>query len=107
MVEKTHQLFGGFFYFTYICNMNIFTKAEITRTLAMKVKEGEIKNFSLTDTHLRIQKSKRTGFTFELSKFSDKVLIRLIKKKTPNPSVQNIEDFFKQEIRNIKLLQII
>lgn len=87
--------------------MNIFTKAEITRTLAVKVKEGEIKNFSLTDTHLRIQKSKRTGFTFDLNNFSDKVLIRLIKKKTPSPSVQNIEDFFKQEIRNIKLLQII
>ncbi len=87
--------------------MNIFTKAEITKTLTMKVKEGEIKNFSLTYTHLRIQKSKRTGFTFELTKFSDKVLIRLIKKKTPNPSIQNIEDFYTQEIRNIKLLQII
>ena len=86
--------------------MNIFTKAEITRTLAIKVKEGEIKNFSLTDTHLRIQKSKRTGFTFELSKFSDKLIIRLIKKKTPNPSIQNIQDFYKQEIRNIKLLEI-
>ena len=87
--------------------MNIFTKAEITRTLATKVKEGEIKNFSLTDTHLRIQKSKRTGFTFDLSKFSDKVLIRLVKKKIPNPSVQNIQDFYKQEIRNIKLLEIL
>ncbi len=87
--------------------MNIFTKAEITRTLAIKVKEGEIKNFSLTDTHLRIQKSKRTGFTFDISEFSDKVLIRLIKKKTPNPSIQNIEDFYKQEIRNIKLLEIL
>ena len=87
--------------------MNIFTKAELTRTLTIKVKEGEIKNFSLTDTHLRIQKSKRTGFTFDLSKFSDKVLIRLVKKKIPNPSFQNIEDFYKQEIRNIKLLEIL
>ncbi len=87
--------------------MNIFTKADITRTLTMKVKEGEIKNFSLTDTHLRIQKSKRTGFTFELDKFSDKVLLRLIKKKIPNPSVQNITDFYIQEIRNIKLLEIL
>ncbi len=87
--------------------MNIFTKAEITRTLATKVKEGEIKNFSLSDTHLRIQKSKRTGFTFELSKFSEKVLLRLIKKRSPNPSVQNINDFYKQEIRNIKLLEIL
>jgi len=91
----------------YICIMNIFTKAEITRTLATKVKEGEIKNFSLSDTHLRIQKSKRTGFTFELSKFSEKVLLRLIKKRSPNPSVQNINDFYKQEIRNIKLLEIL
>jgi hypothetical protein len=87
--------------------MNIFTKAEITRTLTVKVKDGEIKSFSLTDTHLRIQKSKRTGFTFELSKFSDKVLIRLVKKKIPNPSVQNIGDFYKAEIRNIKLLEIL
>ncbi len=87
--------------------MNIFTKADITITLTMKVKEGEIKNFSLTDTHLRIQKSKRTGFTFELDKFSDKVLLRLIKKKIPNPSVQNITDFYTQEIRNIKLLEIL
>jgi hypothetical protein len=87
--------------------MNIFTKADITRTLSIKVKEGEIKSFSLTDTYLRVQKSKRTGFTFELNKFSDKVLLRLIKKKTPNPSVQNIKDFYVQEIRNIKLLEIL
>jgi hypothetical protein len=46
--------------------MNIFTKADITRTLTIKVKEGEIRSFSLTDNHLRIQKSKRTGFTFKL-----------------------------------------
>ena len=87
--------------------MNIFAKAEITRTLATKVKEGEIKYFSLTDTHLRIQKSKRTGFTFELCQFSEKVLLRLIKKRTPNPSVQSIQDFYTKEIRNIKLLEIL
>jgi hypothetical protein len=87
--------------------MNIFTKAEITRTLTIKVKEGEIKNFSLTDNHLRIQKSKRTGFTFQLDKISDKVLSRLIKKRIPNPSVQNIKDFYTQEIRNIKLNELL
>ncbi len=87
--------------------MNIFTKAEITRALTIKVKEGEIKSFSLTNTHLRIQKSKRTGFTFQLDNFSDKVLTRLIKKRIPNPSIQNIKDFYTEEIRNIKLLEIL
>jgi hypothetical protein len=87
--------------------MNIFTKAEITRSLTIKVKEGEIKNFSLTDTYLRIQKSKRTGFTIKLKDISEKALIRLVKKTTPNPSVENIENFYKKEIRNIKLSQII
>ncbi len=99
--KKIHLLFGGFFYFTYICIMNIFTKAEITRTLTIKVKDGEIKNFSLTNTHLRIQKSRRTGFTFKLNKFSDKIILKLIKKKIPNPSFQNIEDFYKKEILKI------
>jgi hypothetical protein len=87
--------------------MNIFTKAEITRALTIKVKEGEIKNFSLTDTYLRIQKSKRTGFTIKLEDISEKALVRLVKKKTPNASVENIENFYKKEIRNIKLSQII
>jgi hypothetical protein len=81
--------------------MNIFTKADITRTLTIKVKEGEIRSFSLTDNHLRIQKSKRTGFTFKLNKFSDKIILKLIKKKIPNPSFQNIEDFYKKEILKI------
>ncbi len=87
--------------------MNIFTKAELTRILTMKVKEGEIKNFCLTDTYLHIQKSKRSGFTFKLSDISDKILLRVIRKKTPNPSLQNIKDFYKSEIRNSKILEIL
>jgi|688.fasta_scaffold1690656_2 hypothetical protein len=87
--------------------MNIFTKAEITRALTIKVKEGEIRSFLITDTHLRIQKSKRTGFTINLSELSDKSLIRIIKKTTPNPSIENIENFYRKEIRNIKLIEIL
>jgi hypothetical protein len=77
--------------------MNIFTKAELTRVLSMKIKEGEIKNFCLTDDYLHIQKSKRTGFTFKLSDISDKILLKIIRKKTPDPSIQNLKDFYKSE----------
>jgi hypothetical protein len=87
--------------------MNIFTKAELTRILTIKVKEGEIKNFCLTDTYLHIQKSKRSSFTFKLSDISDKILVRVIRKKTPNPYLQNIKDFYKSEIRNSKILEIL
>lgn len=87
--------------------MNIFTKAELTRILSIKIKEGEIKNFCLTDSYLHIQKSKRTGYTFKIDEISDKILLRIIRKKTPNPSVQNIKDFYKSEIRNIKLAQLL
>jgi hypothetical protein len=78
--------------------MNIFTKSKLNNILSVKVKEGEIKSFHLTDDYLRIQKSKRTGYTFHLNEFSDKTLLRIISKKTPNPSIKNIEDFYKKEI---------
>ena len=79
--------------------MTIFTKAKIVKILKDKVNSNEIKNFYLTDSYLRITKSKRTGFTFKINDFSENVLVRLITKRTPEPSVENIEDFYKKEIK--------
>lgn len=78
--------------------MNIFTKAKIVKILNDKVQSGEIRSFNLTDTYLRISKSKRTGFTFKLNEFSDILLINLLKKKTPKPQLQSIEKFYKEQI---------
>ena len=79
--------------------MTIFTKAKIVKILKDKVNSNEIKNFYLTDSYLRITKSKRTGFTFKINDFSENVLVRLITKRTPEPSVENIENFYKKEIK--------
>jgi hypothetical protein len=76
--------------------MTIFTKAKILKD---KVNSNEIKSFYLTDSYLRINKSKRTGFTFKINDFTENVLVRLITKRTPEPSVENIEDFYKKEIK--------
>jgi hypothetical protein len=79
--------------------MTIFTKAKIVKILKDKVNSNEIKSFYLTDSYLRINKSKRTGFTFKINDFSENVLVRLITKRTPEPSVENIENFYKKEIK--------
>ena len=82
--------------------MNIFTKAKLIKILNDKVQNGEIRSFNLTDTYLRINKSKRTGFTFKSSEYSDILLINILKKNTPNPSIQNIEYFYRNEIKKLK-----
>lgn len=79
--------------------MTIFTKAKINKILEDKVKSGEIKSFHLTESYLRISKSKRTGFTFKLKDLSENILVRIINKRTPNPSIENIEHFYKKEIK--------
>jgi len=56
--------------------MTIFTKAKIIKILQNKVDSGEIK----------------------FDEYSDSILISILKKKTPEPSVQNIEDFYKREL---------
>ena len=81
--------------------MNIFTKSKLVKILTDKVQSGEIHGFNLTETHLRITKSKRTGFTFKLSEYSDILLLNILKKKTPNPSFQNIETFYHNEIKKL------
>jgi hypothetical protein len=81
--------------------MNIFTKAKLIKILNDKVQNGEICSFNITETYLRINKSKRTGFTFKFIEYSDVLLINLLKKKTPNPSIENIEKFYKKEIKRL------
>lgn len=82
--------------------MNIFTKAKLVKLLNDKVQSGEIKSYHLTDIYLRINKSKRTGFTFKLEDFTDIFLLNLLKKKTPKPQFENIEIFYKKEIKILK-----
>ena len=82
--------------------MNIFTKAKIVKILNDKVRSGEIRSFNLTDSYLRISKSKRTGITLNFSDFSDVLIINLLKKKTPSPSIENIQSFYQREIKKLK-----
>ncbi len=81
--------------------MNIFTKAKVVKLLNDKIDSGEINNYNLTDNYLRISKSKRTGFTLKFNNISEQNLITLLKKKTPKPSIQNITDFYKIEIKKL------
>lgn len=78
--------------------MTIFTRAKISRILQDKTNSGEIRGFQLADNYLRITKSKRTGFTFKIDNFTDNVLIKILQKKTPHPSIQNIETFYTNQI---------
>jgi len=82
--------------------MTIFTKAKVVKVLNDKVSSGEIKSFHLTESYLRISKSKRTGFTFILNQFTENQIIRLITKPTPNPSIENITDFYTKQIKRYK-----
>lgn len=81
--------------------MTIFTKAIIIDLLNNKITNGEIQNFNLNSQYLRITKSKRTGFTIKLNQFSQQNLVALLKKKTPKPEVQNLSNFYKNEIKKI------
>ena len=83
--------------------MNIFTKAKLVKLLNDKVQSGEIKGFHLGESYLRIQKSKRTGFTFKFNEFGENILLNILKRITPHPSVQNIENFYQKEIKRYKL----
>lgn len=82
--------------------MTIFTKTKIVKILTDKINSGEIKGFHLTESYLRVTKSKRTGFTFKLVDFTDNQLTRILVKQTPNPSIQNINDFYIKQIQRYK-----
>jgi hypothetical protein len=79
--------------------MTIFTKAKLIKILNDKISTNEIKSYFVTDDYLRIQKSKRTGYTFKFSEIPENILVRILTKKTPEPSKQNIDNFYKKEIK--------
>ncbi len=87
--------------------MNIFNKAKIKSILDLKIKSDEIRFYSLNNKSLHIKVSKRSKYTLDTSNISDHTLIRLLSKKIPNPSTINIENFFRRELRDSKISDII
>lgn len=87
--------------------MNLFTKSKIISILEDKVNTGEIKFYKLSDSSLHIKKSKRTNITISTGKLPDDILVRLLVKKIPDPSVINISDFYKRELRQLKISNLI
>ena len=83
--------------------MNLFDKALLLKTLDNKVNSNEIKNYILIGSKLHIKKSKRSKYTIDLDEVKPSVIIKVLSKKIPDVSVINIEDYFKKEIRNVKL----
>jgi len=83
--------------------INLFTKATILNSLQDKVKLKEIRSFQ----YLHIKKSKRSNYTIQLDSLPQNILIRLLKKKIPDPGIINTSDFFKIEIRNLKLKSLL
>jgi hypothetical protein len=87
--------------------INIFTKASIVKSLDYKISTKEIKSYTLTKTALNIKKSKRCNHTIYLDSLPPHILIRLLNKKIPDSGIINISDFFKREIRQLKLSDLI
>lgn len=87
--------------------MNLFTKSKIVKSLDIKVETKEIKSYQLSDTKLHIQKSKRSKCTIDMSGLPGHILIRLLQKKIPDPGLMNTGDFFKKEIRDLKLKELL
>lgn len=83
--------------------MNLFDKALLLKTLDNKVNSSEIKNYILTGSKLHIKKSKRSKYTIDLDEVKPSVIIKVLSKKIPDVSIINIENYFKREIRNVKL----
>ena len=87
--------------------MNIFTKSKIKKFLDLKVENSEIRSYQLTDTKLHIKKSKRCKHTIDMTVLPDHILVRLLQKRIPDPSIQNTGDFFKKEIRDLKIKDLV
>ena len=86
---------------------NIFARAKIEPLLNSKIVSGEIKFYQVGKDSLHIKISKRCKYTLDTSNLSDDIIARLLVKKFPNPSVINLSDFFKRELRNLKIQEII
>ena len=109
MKQKNLQI-GGFFVLNpYICNSmkNIFIKAKVKSLLDNKINSGEIKFYTLSEKTLHIKKSKRSKFSLDITELSDDILVRVLTKKIPDPSIINVSDFYKIELRNLKIEKIV
>lgn len=87
--------------------MNIFLKAQVTKYLEAKVAQSEIRSYSLNENKLHIQKSKRCKHTLDIKNIPGHILIRLLQKRIPDPSITNTGDFFTRELRELKIKDII
>ncbi len=86
---------------------NIFVKAKVKSLLDSKINSGEIKFYTLSENTLHIKKSKRCKFSLDITGLSDDILVRLLVKKIPDASIINISDFYKRELRQLKIYSII
>ena len=86
---------------------NIFIKAKVKSLLDSKVISGEIKFYTMNDNTLHIKKSKRCKLSLDITGLSDDILVRILVKKIPDSSVINISDFYKRELRNLKISNLI
>ena len=86
---------------------NIFIKAKVKSLLDSKIDSGEIKFYTMNDSTLHIKKSKRCKFSLDITGLSDDILVRILVKKIPDSSVINISDFYKKELRNLKIENLI
>lgn len=87
--------------------MNLFLKSKIVKSLDTKVQTKEIRGYQLTENKLFIQKSKRSKCTIDMTGIPGHILIRLLQKRIPDPGQMNTTDFFKKEIRDLKLKELI
>ena len=87
--------------------MNLFLKSQLKKSLDYKVETKEIKGYQLFDTKLHIQKSKRSKFTIDMSGLPGHILIRLLQKKITDPGQINTGDFYKKELRDLKLKELL
>lgn len=86
---------------------SIFIKAKVKSLLDNKISSGEIKFYTLNESTLHIKKSKRSKFSLDITELSDDILVRILTKKIPDPSIINISDFYKRELRNLKIEKIV
>ena len=80
---------------------------KIKSLLDSKVSSGEIKFYTLNEKTLHIKKSKRSKFSLDITVLSDDILVRILAKKIPDPGLINISDFYKKELRNLKITDLI
>jgi len=87
--------------------MNLFLKSQIKKILDSKLESNEIKSYQLYDMKIHIRKARRSKYTLDISGLPGHLLVRLLHKKIPDPSKVNNEVFFKKEIRDLKLKELI